>query len=453
MKMKFWQKAYIFTLVLFLLCLNTGILTLAAYTDQKNEDAARASATAQQDYLVRSFERDYTDLLESDGPVALSVLAHSYGEHYKQSGIYIAIISDGEILYSNVPKNRLPEKSGLFYEKIDKKLHIYITDEVFDGNYELIFVKDVSSLSEKAAMLTVICVIVGLAMSTVLAICLYFILKKLSKPLDELKNATSRVENGDFSVTAKVIGNDEFADLAEGFNAMIAKINEQMEGLETDAKMKQTLIDDMAHELRTPLTSIRGYGEVLEMAATSEETRIMAAKHIVSEAKRLEKISQILLDSAFIRENPPKTEPVNVGKLLLDTAQSLEFKARESGVDICARGCESTENIIGNETLLSMLAYNLTENAIKACEKGGMVELVCLDRAFEIRDNGRGIEKEMLDRITTAFFRTDKSRSRADGGAGLGLYLCQRIADIHGATMKFTSEVGKGTTVRVDFTT
>jgi len=102
---------------------------------------------------------------------------------------------------------------------------------------------------------------------------------------------------------------------------------------------------------------------------------------------------------------------------------------------------------------LSMLAYNLTENAIKACEKGGMVELVCLDRAFEIRDNGRGIEKEMLDRITTAFFRTDKSRSRADGGAGLGLYLCQRIADIHGATMKFTSEVGKGTTVRVDFTT
>jgi len=329
MKMKFWQKAYIFTLVLFLLCLNTGILTLAAYTDQKNEDAARASATAQQDYLVRSFERDYTDLLESDGPVALSVLAHSYGEHYKQSGIYIAIISDGEILYSNVPKNRLPEKSGLFYEKIDKKLHIYITDEVFDGNYELIFVKDVSSLSEKAAMLTVICVIVGLAMSTVLAICLYFILKKLSKPLDELKNATSRVENGDFSVTAKVIGNDEFADLAEGFNAMIAKINEQMEGLETDAKTKQILIDDMAHELRTPLTSIRGYGEVLEMAATSEETRIMAAKHIVSEAKRLEKISQILLDSAFIRENPPKTEYEQYAYDIIQKAYEINEKKIE----------------------------------------------------------------------------------------------------------------------------
>ena len=98
------------------------------------------------------------------------------------------------------------------------------------------------------------------------------------------------------------------------------------------------------------------------------------------------------------------------------------------------------------------MAYNLTENAIKACEKGAIVELVCLESAFEIRDNGCGIEKDVLENITMAFYKADKSRSRADGGAGLGLYLCQRIADIHGATMKFTSEVGKGTTVLVDFT-
>lgn len=452
MKMKFWQKAYIFTLVLFLVCLNTGIMTLAAYTDQKNEDSARTSAEVQQSYLKRSLERDYTDLLKLDGTVSLTVLAHSYGEHYKQSGIYIAIKSGDEILYSGVPKNKLSDKSGVFYEKIDKKLHIYITDEILDGNYELIFVKDVSSLSQKAIMLTVICVSVGLAVSTFLAICLYFILKKLSKPLDELKNATAKVENGDFSVTAKVIGNDEFADLATGFNSMIAKINEQMEGLETDAKTKQTLIDDMAHELRTPLTCIRGYGEVLEMAATSEETRIMAAKHIVSEAKRLEKISQILLDSAFIRENPPVKQPVKLNTLLLDTAERLDLKAKEKGVKLSFCPCENAKPVTANETLLSMLVYNLTENAIKACEKGGIVELVCLESAFEIRDNGCGIEKDVLENITMAFYKADKSRSRADGGAGLGLYLCQRIVDIHGATMKFTSEVGKGTTVLVDFT-
>ena len=134
MKMKFWQKAYIFTLVLFLVCLNTGILTLAAYTDQKNEDSARTSAEVQQSYLKRSLERDYTDLLKLDDTVSLSVLAHSYGEHYKQSGIYIAIKNGDEILYSGVPKNKLPDKSGVFYEKIDKKLHIYITDEILDGN-------------------------------------------------------------------------------------------------------------------------------------------------------------------------------------------------------------------------------------------------------------------------------------------------------------------------------
>ena len=139
-------------------------------------------------------------------------------------------------------------------------------------------------------------------------------------------------------------------------------------------------------------------------------------------------------------------------KLLADTAQRLDLKAKECGVELCVHGCENGKKVTANETLLSMLAYNLAENAVKACEKGGRVELVCLENAFEIRDNGRGIDEKMLSSITSPFFRTDKSRSRADGGAGLGLYLCQRIAEIHGATMKFTSEVGKGTTVRVDFT-
>lgn len=452
MKMKFWQKAYVLTLVLFLLCLNTGILTLAAYTDRKNEDAARATALAQQDYITKSFERDHSDLLKSDSAAELSVLAHSYGEYYKQSKIYIAVIKDGEILYSCVPINKLPDKNGVFYENIDKKLHIFITDTVCDGNYELIFVKDVSALDEKARTLTVICVCLGLGVSTALAICLYFILKKLSKPLETLKNATERVKGGDFSVTAEVHGNDEFADLAAGFNSMIATINAQMEGLERDAKMKQTLIDDMAHELRTPLTCIRGYGEILEVAAISEEMRITAAKHVVSEAKRLEKMSQILLDTAYIRENPPKTDAVDLEKLLLDTAKSLEFKAKERGVEIRFHGCESAVSITANETLLSMLAYNLTENALKACENGGVVDMICLENAFEIRDNGCGMDETTLENITLAFYKADKSRSRADGGAGLGLYLCQRIADIHGAAMKFTSEVGKSTSVRVEFT-
>ena len=452
MKIKFWQKAYILTLVLFLLCLNTGILTLAAYTDRKNEDSARATAAAQQDYMVRSFERDYTDSLREGNAMTLSVLAHSYGEYYKQSGIYIAIIKDGENLYSGVPTNKLPDKSGVFYEDIDKKLHIFITDTVCDGNFELIFVKDVSALDEKARTLTVICVCVGLGVSTALAICLYFILKKLSKPLETLKNATERVKSGDFSVTAEVQGNDEFADLAAGFNSMIATINAQMEGLERDAKMKQTLIDDMAHELRTPLTCIKGYGEILEMAAISEEMRITAAKHVVSEAKRLGKISQILLDTAYIRENPPKTDAADLEKLLLDTAKSLEFKAKERGVEFRFHGCENAVSVSANETLLSMLVYNLTENAVKACENGGIVDMICLENAFEIRDNGCGMDETTLENVTLAFYKADKSRSRADGGAGLGLYLCQRIADIHGATMKFTSEVGKGTTVRVEFT-
>ena len=107
----------------------------------------------------------------------------------------------------------------------------------------------------------------------------------------------------------------------------------------------------------------------------------------------------------------------------------------------------------GNALLLSMLFDNLADNAIKACAAGGRVVLRCVGNSASVEDNGKGMTEEELLHITEPFYRTDKSRSRAEGGAGLGLALCKNIAEAHGAKLRFESEKGKGTEIFIDFTT
>lgn len=457
MKMRFWQKTYIFTLALFLLCLNIGILSLTVYTHHKNVETTETAVTAEQYYVAMSFERDHKDMLEFDSYSDPLLLMQSFGSYYANKGLYLAFEQNGAIVYSNFANNYSIDKNALMHTYFNGKRHIVISSEICDGKYVMIFAKNVESLDTEFRALMLTYAVSAIGVSLLLAVCLYFILKKLSEPLEKLRKTTEVIEAGDFSVTAEEKGSDEFTLLAKSFNAMLSKINEQMAALESEAKSKmieaerkQMLVDNMAHELRTPLTSIHGYAEFIEKANTTEERRLIAAKYIMSESERLQKISEILLDGAFIRENAIEMTDIDLSAVLTDTAEKLQMKAERAQVEITCDTSQMTVN--GNETLLSMLFYNLTENAIKACPAGGKVKISCSDGLAIIEDNGKGMTEEQLLHITEPFYRTDKSRSRAEGGAGLGLALCKQIVNTHGAEMRFESEPEKGTKIFVTFT-
>mgnify|MGYP000321601588 FL=1 len=450
MKMRFWQKTYIFTLVIFLICLNIGILSLTLYTYQKNIEAAETAVAAEQYYIAMSFERDYDALMESYENASPSLLMQSYGAHYGEKGLFIAFRKGAEELYSNFKSPYSVDKGTLIHTDFEEKRHILISAMVCDGEYELIIAKNVESLdSEFRSLMTTYSVTAG-SVSLVLAVVLYFVLKKLSGPLETLRKTTEKIETGDFSARVEERGNDEFTLVAKSFNLMLDTINEQMETLEQEADRKQMLVDNMAHELRTPLTSIHGYAEYLEKANTTEERRLIAAKYIMSESERLQKISEILLDDAFIRENEIEMSDIDLGAVLTDAAKKLQMRAENAGVEITCDTAPVT--VKGNETLLSMLFYNLTENAIKACSAGGKVKISCSECQAVIEDNGKGMTEEQLLHITEPFYRTDKSRSRAEGGAGLGLALCKQIVLTHKAEMNFESKIGQGTKIIVTFT-
>lgn len=457
MKMRFWQKTYIFTLALFLICLNIGILSLTVYTYQKNVDATETAVTAEQYYIVMSFEQDHKDMLEFDSYSDPLLLMQSFGSYYANKGLYLAFEQNGAIVYSNFANNYSIDKNALLHTYYNGKRHIVISSEICDGKYVMIFAKNVEYLDTEFRALMMTYAFSAIGVSLLLAVCLYFILKKLSGPLEKLRKTTEAVEAGHFSVTAEEKGSDEFTLLAKSFNAMLAKINEQMAALEREAEAKmieaerkQMLVDNMAHELRTPLTSIHGYAEFIEKANTTEERRLIAAKYILSESERLQKISEILLDGAFIRENAIEMTDTDLGAVLSDVAEKLKMRAEHAQVEIA---CDTSPlTVKGNETLLSMLFYNLTENAIKACPAGGKVKISCSCGQAIIEDNGKGMTEEQLLHITEPFYRTDKSRSRAEGGAGLGLALCKQIVNTHGAEMRFESEPEKGTKIFVTFT-
>ena len=453
MKMRFWQKAYILTLLLFLVCLYAGLFSLAFYTYGKNVQNVESLCRSEQNYIVKSFERDFEDMNAAGENANPSLLMTSYGQFYLKEHILLRFEKGGSTVYSSFSKEpeQKFEKGTLTQTKTDGQRYVVITSDICGGEYALTYAKDASALDEEFRALMITYASVAAAVSGVLAVFLLIILKKLSLPLEKLQKTTVAITSGDMTVKADESGRDEFSDLAKSFNHMVSTVNAQMNELAEDAERKQMLVDNMAHEMRTPLTSIRGYAEYIEKAAIPEEEKNDAAGRIISEADRLKRISEKILDTAFLRNTPIEKHEADLAKLLGETAKRLSPKAAEQNIVIETDLGESV--VDGDEILLSLLFDNLTDNAIKACGNAGIVKLRSSGSTVTITDNGKGMTKEQLAHITEPFYRTDKSRSRAEGGAGLGLALCRQIVESHGAEMTFDSTPGQGTEVTVFFAT
>jgi signal transduction histidine kinase len=449
--MRFKDKTYIITLVLFLLFLNAGIFSLAYYTHQKSATAAYELCHSEKGVIVEAFEDDISHL----GPSARKHVMYSFGVHYAAKDIGLCFVDEsGKTLYTSFPSGlEIPVAGQSSTQYYDGK-RIYLISETIDkGNYTLTYAKDLTYLDEDFKSISIVFICTSLGASALLAIVLFFVLHKLSSPLMRLREATEAISNGDFTIRADDSGRDEFSLLTADFNRMAEHISGQMHELEASAKIKQQMLDNLAHEMRTPLTSIRGYAEYLLNANIDEKEKIDATEFIIAESERLKAIGEKLLDDAFIRENGIKRERVNLSRVVADTAKKLNIFANNNGVSISVNAksveCDCDPLLIG------MLLTNLANNAIKACKGSGAIIISCgiqNEKAFvSVTDNGVGMTKEQLLRITEPFYRTDKSRAREDGGTGLGLALCERIAKAHDAVLSFESELGNGTVATVVF--
>ena len=235
---------------------------------------------------------------------------------------------------------------------------------------------------------------------------------------------------------------------------MAQQIEIQIQQLEEAAEQKQQFIDNFSHELRIPLTAIYGYAEYIQKALIPEEERYECTRFIMSECVRLQNMAYQLLDMALLRTDGPEPGSCFLAALFGQSEKSMQMRAAEKRIKL-TYAAPGDFMIRGNEEQLLILMNNLIDNAIKASPPEEEIRIRAYpekDRiVVEVEDHGTGMEPEQVPHIKEAFYRVDKARSRAAGGAGLGLAICDRIARIHHADMTFLSEPGKGTTVKLSF--
>jgi signal transduction histidine kinase len=256
---------------------------------------------------------------------------------------------------------------------------------------------------------------------------------------------------GELTERVPVRGDDELAQLSEDFNTMAAQLEIQVQELKDAAQRQEDFIGSFAHEIKTPLTSIIGYADLLRSRpATAEQVR-EAAGYIFNEGRRLESLSRKLMDLIVLDKQDFSLHPVPMDAFLQRVGGALRPALEQQG--ICLTVQAESAKIPLEPDLMETVFLNLLDNARKSMDHGGRIALEGLIEGdgycIRVSDEGKGIPASELERITEAFYMVDKSRARAQGGAGLGLAICQRIVALHGGVMEFQSTEGVGTCVRV----
>ena len=273
----------------------------------------------------------------------------------------------------------------------------------------------------------------------------------LTQPLRALTRVSRELADGNLQRRVRVTSQDEVGQLSAEFNAMADKLQTSMDGMKSAMERQEEFMGSFAHELKTPMTSIIGYADLLRSQELTEQDRREAANYVFSEGKRLESLSLKLLDLLVMEKDDVPMQLCSPKLLIEGIAKEFRPILQQQKITLtcrCAKG-----SCILEPDLFKSLLYNLMDNARKAMDDGGRIEIQSemLEDGCCVRvvDNGRGMPPEALARVTEAFYRVDKSRSRAQGGAGLGLALCSRIVEMHKGTIEFSSREGVGTCVTV----
>lgn len=271
----------------------------------------------------------------------------------------------------------------------------------------------------------------------------------LTRPLSRLAKGTREIAAGNLSFRSKIRSGDEIGSLSKDFDQMAEQIENNVRELEQAVERQERFVGSFTHELKTPMTAVIGYADLLRSQDMSEEERRSAADYIFSEGKRLERLSMKLLDIYVAEQTDIRLSMQSPGRIARDMVFHLQQTCEKK--KIILKGKFEKGKCRLEPDLFRSLVVNLTDNASKAVGEGGhicvtvkMTENGCI---LCVEDDGPGIPEDAREHLTEAFYRVDKSRSRKQGGAGLGLTLCAKIVELHGGTLTFKNARGGGTKV------
>ena len=264
-------------------------------------------------------------------------------------------------------------------------------------------------------------------------------------------NATAAdIAKGNYDKRVNVRGKNEIATLGTTFNQMAEAVETRTKSLEESERQKTLFMGNLTHELKTPLAAISGYAQTLLTVRLDEEDEAEALGYIDEECKRLERLSKKMLRLLELdTEQKLELYEIPVRQLFERTERLCRKLLETKGVTLQYE--EHGECFLVEEDLMTEVLVNLVDNANKASKQGDTIRLIANDHQILVQDTGCGIPEEEQKKILEPFYMIDKSRSRKNGGAGLGLALTALILKRHDVTLAIESEEGKGTTMILNF--
>lgn len=278
-----------------------------------------------------------------------------------------------------------------------------------------------------------------------------FLSAALTDRILTLNRAAENIARGEFNTRVAVDGHDELAQLARSFNGMAAQLEVAQARQQELDTLRRELVAWVSHDLRTPLTSMRAVLEALADGVVDDPVTVQRYYRVAQQDIRslshliddLFDISQ--LDAGGLQLD---VELNSIGDLISDTIESFSETARRQGVQLAGEVQPGSDPVRMDARRIGRVLANLTGNALRHTPAGGRVYLAARRTGagveVEVRDTGEGIRPEDLPYVFDRFYRGEKSRSRATGGAGLGLAIAQGVVAAHGGHIRVESEPGRG---------
>lgn len=342
--------------------------------------------------------------------------------------------------------------------QIGGKHFIFVTNMVRSGigqDYIIACIKDVSYLFQLRKEQFIFFLKIEVVALIALMIAVNFISRYITRPLEMLTETSQKIASGNYYERVNISSSDEIGILAKQFDCMASDIESKIKELEKQTEAKQRFIDNLTHELKTPLTSIIGYADLLRKNQYNKELYDKGLNHIYYEGKRINELISKMINVILLRNIEICLKEENIKELFNEVIDVMKIKLSAKEIKLQTIGPDIFIEMDRN--LIKSVLINLLDNAYKASENGQTItlgsEIKAGNKCIYIKDQGKGMSREELERIKEPFYKVDKSRNKKDGGIGLGLSICDQIVKLHDGILNISSEKGKGTVVEIIFIT
>ncbi|MBN1053147.1 sensor histidine kinase [Clostridium botulinum] len=474
--MKLWQKIYFFSLLLLIVTLNiAGFILIQKLHNNLLEKEVEKCLSEQKivssEFRINSLALQKIYYLNTAPEINMSIstLMSEYNSlidrEAGQHGDIEILDQQNKILYSDVKfpvpdekqelENLSVGKTNYIIKTLDGKQYLYVSSlvNVYNVPIKIHYAKDISNIYIEKMNQYALFMKLDILICSLFAIFMFFVSRLITKPINTLIDSTQKISLGQYSERVRIKSKDEFNVLSNHFNLMAQTIEDKINELEISNIEKETFINNLTHELKTPLTSIIGYANLIRTSKYNEELFFESADYIYKEGKRLEQMAFKMMDLIYAKTQEIKLTPEKIMPIIYEVKKSLRVKFKDKNIDLIIEEKDCILDV--DKDLIKIALCNLVENAIKASRNDSKIYIrvfVLNDKIFiSVLDSGTGMTKEHLDKIWQPFYVVDKARSRKNNGAGIGLSICKKIAEIHNADIKINSELGKGTEVTIIF--